>query len=115
MVNPGELKHRIDIQQEVQKTDAEENLVYDTYNNPDMETADFLSDVWVSMITTGGREFYAAQKLHAETSAVFKMRYQPGVTTKMWVMYGSRRFDILSVNNVNEKFEWLLLSCKEVV
>ena len=75
-----------------------------------------LTGLWASMITTGGREFYAAQKLNAETQAVFKLRYIAGITSLMRVKYGSRYFSIISPpNNVNEKFEHILLSCKEVV
>lgn len=87
----------------------------DTAGQPVMTPSNFYAGLWASMITTGGREFYAAQKLNAETTAVFKLRYQPSITTKMQVKYGSRNFNIMSVNNVDEKFEYLLLSCKEVI
>ena len=68
-----------------------------------------------SMITTGGRELYAAQKVNAETTAVFKMWYEPGIDAKMWIMYGSRKFNILAINNVDEQNQFLLISAKEVV
>ena len=74
-----------------------------------------LTGLWASMITTGGREFYAAQRLNAETTAVFKIRYITGITPLMRVKFGSRCFNIFNVNNVNEKSEYILLSCKEVV
>ena len=73
-----------------------------------------LTGLWAKMITTGGRELYAAQKINAETEVVFKLRYIAGITTKMFVKYGDRLFNILLVNNIDEKNEWLLLSCKEV-
>jgi SPP1 family predicted phage head-tail adaptor len=74
-----------------------------------------LTGLFASMITTGGREFYAAQKMNAETAAVFKLRYIEGITNLMRVKYGTRYFDILNANNVNEKFEYLLISAKEVI
>lgn len=74
-----------------------------------------LTSLWASGISTGGREYYAAQKLNAEVTMVFKIRYQTGITPLMRVKYGSRYFQILSVNNVNEKNEFVLISCKEVL
>jgi SPP1 family predicted phage head-tail adaptor len=31
--------------------------------------------IWAEAITTGGREFYAAQKLYAEMTVLFRVRY----------------------------------------
>lgn len=87
----------------------------DDYGQIIKAPVDLYTGLWASMVTTGGGEFYAAQKLNAETSALFKLRYQPGITSKMKVIYGNRTFEILNVNNVNEKFEWIHLSCKEVI
>lgn len=97
--------------------DIQQNTpTYNSYNEPIESWVGVtgLTSLWASMITTGGREYYAAQKLNAETSAVFKLGYVTGITTTMRVKYGSRYFDILNVNNKDEKFEYLLLSCKEV-
>ena len=66
-------------------------------------------------ITTSGREFYAAQKLNAETSAVFKLWYEPGIDVKMRIKQGDKYFNILSLNNVNEQNQFLLISAKEVI
>jgi SPP1 family predicted phage head-tail adaptor len=104
---------QIDIQAETPTVPA----TYDSYNNEIKPWSNVtgLTGLWASMITTGGRELYAAQKVHAETSVVFKLRHVTGITTLMQVKYGSRLFNIINVNNVNEKNEYLLLSCKEVV
>jgi len=73
-----------------------------------------VATVWAAVITTGGGEFYAAQRLNAETSVLFKIRYR-AVDTTMRIKYGDRFFDILSINDVDAKHEELQLSCKEVV
>lgn len=86
----------------------------DSFGQPNGTPAKYLTAP-AGMITTGGRELYAAQKVHAETSAVFKMWYEPGITEKMWIMYGTRRFEILSINNVDEQNQFLLISGKEAV
>jgi SPP1 family predicted phage head-tail adaptor len=71
--------------------------------------------VWAGIITTGGKEFYAAQRLHAETTAVIKIRYRTGLLPTMRIKYGERYFDILSINDVDEDHREMLISCREVV
>lgn len=89
----------------------------DSYGQPIESWADVsgLTGIYCSMITTGGKEYYAAQKLYAEVTAVFKLRYITGITVQHRVQYGTRNFHILSVNNVNEHDEFILLYCKEVI
>jgi SPP1 family predicted phage head-tail adaptor len=102
----GELNRRITLQIET--------ITYDTVNEP-IETWTDFATVWASIITTGGREFYAAQKLNAETSAVFKIRYNPMVNPRMRISWGNRIFEIISVNDVDARHEELQISAKEVV
>lgn len=71
--------------------------------------------VWAEVVTTGGKEFYAAQKKNAETSAVFKVRYTLAVNERMQIKYGNRAFEIISLNDVDGKHEELRISAKEVV
>lgn len=73
---------------------------------------------WVEMITSGGGEFYAAQKLNAETKAVFKMRYRAaldvaGATELYRIVVGTRIYQILNIAPVGRKNE-MLISTKEV-
>ena len=102
----GKLNRRISIQSKVITADADgyPTETWTTVNSP-----------MANIITTGGKEFYAAQKLNAETSCLFCIRYQTGVTVKNRVLYGTRTFDILSVNNVNEANVELQISAKELV
>jgi len=86
-----------------------------SFNEPIESWADTLTDIWAGFITTGGREFYAAQKLNAETTAVISLWYVSGITTLNRVKYGTRYFEILHVNNVGEMNNELLLTVKEVV
>lgn len=74
-----------------------------------------LVTVWAAVITTGGGEFYAAQKVNAETQCLFKVRYRTDITTKMRVKYGTRYFEILALNDVNAMRTELQISTKEVV
>jgi len=89
-------------------------VVQDTYGQPIESWVD-IAAVWANIITSGGREFYAAQKMNAETTAVIKMRYRAGMHTRFRIKYGNRYFEILSIADPEEHHESLLLSCKEVV
>ena len=60
-------------------------------------------------------EFYAAQKLNASTTAVFRTRYVVDIKTTDRIKYGDRIFEILFINDVSEKHIELLISAKEVV
>jgi SPP1 family predicted phage head-tail adaptor len=106
MICAEELNRRVTIQS---KSGSQ-----DSYGQPGETWSDIVT-VSASIITTGGREFYAAQKLNAEISAVIKIRYRTGLDVKMRVKYGERYFSILSIADPEERHEELLLSCKEVV
>lgn len=89
-------------------------VTYNSYNEPIEAWSDNAS-VWAGIVTSGGGEFYAAQKLNAETSAVFKIRYTDDFTTLDRIKYGSRYFQILALNDVDARHEELRISAKEVV
>jgi SPP1 family predicted phage head-tail adaptor len=106
-MNPGNFRTLIMVQKKY--------LTYNTYNEPIEIWKDSI-ELWADVITTGGSEFYAAQKLNAATTAVFRTRYVPGIEVIDRIKYGNRIFEILPpVNDVNEKHIELLISAKEVV
>jgi len=106
MINARELNRQITFQTE--------SGTADTYGATGGTWTD-TSTVWAGVITTGGREFYAAQKLNAETTAVFKIRYKAGLLPTMRIKYGTRYFNILNINDVDEGRREMLITCKEVV
>ena len=89
-------------------------VTYNSYNEPIESWAD-TATVWAGIINSGGGEFYAAQKLNADTQAVISIRFYSGLTTLNRIKYGSRIFEILHVNDVNERHREMLLAVKEVV
>ena len=105
-MDPGKLNRKIEIQS---KTPT-----YNSLHEPIYVWATTLS-VWAGIITTGGREFYAAQKVNALTEAVFKIRYNNKVTVKDRIEYNGRIFEILSVNDINEAHIEIQISAKELI
>jgi SPP1 family predicted phage head-tail adaptor len=106
MISAGDLTKRITIQVNTPVRQADGSRL-PVWTN--------LKPVWSRFITEGGKEFYAAQKLNAEVTAVIQIRYFPGLTTKHRILYRTRVFDILFHNNVGERNEEYLISAKEVV
>ena len=89
-------------------------VTYNSYNEP-IEAWTTVRGVWAEVISTGGGEFYAAQKVNAQTSVIFKIRYATDITVKNRILYNSRLWEILSINDVNGGRTELQISCKEVV
>lgn len=105
-MNPGNFRTRIMVQKKY--------LTYNSYNEP-VESWKDLFELWSDVINTGGGEFYAAQKLNAMTTAVFRTRYVSSISTLDRIKYSNRIFEILFINDVSEKHVELLISAKEVV
>ena len=104
MINAGELNKRITLQAPTvtRGGDGAEIIVY----------AD-IATVWASYLVQGGREFYSAQKINAETTAVFKIRYRANLDTRYRVYYNKRYFYILFIDDSIPGE--LKLACKEVI
>jgi SPP1 family predicted phage head-tail adaptor len=102
----GKLRHRIIFQTKT--------ISYDSYNEP-LETWTDSFTVWAEVVNSSGKELYYAQKVCAETSIVFKVRYNPEITGIMRVIYNNCIFDILSVIDSNGAKKELQIAAKEVV
>lgn len=73
--------------------------------------SDFRTKVRAEKITSGGREFYAAQKLNADVQVVFRVRYVAGITTKMRVLHEGVEYDILRAADPDGMGRELHISC----
>lgn len=62
-----------------------------------------------------GEEITNAEHQQAIATRKITMRHYAGLTTRNILRFGSRRFDILGIDNVEERNEWHVLKCKEVV
>jgi SPP1 family predicted phage head-tail adaptor len=105
-INPGEFRHVIQFQEQ-----SEEQNSYGENN-----------DNWVDVMKTragiypmSGKEFFAAETVSSEVSHKVNMRYLPGITPDMRILFGDRIFSIISVINFQEKNIELQLLCKEVI
>lgn len=101
----GDLNQRITLQNR--------DIVPPIFENPDF-TEDFTADdeVWASIQTVHGKTFFDGvnQRDVNLTHEIF-IRYDATVTAETWILYDSRRFDIITVEDLDEQHEFMRLLC----
>jgi SPP1 family predicted phage head-tail adaptor len=95
----------------------------DGFGGPVTSDATPFATVWASIEAVSGKELYSAQQMTAQVTHLVTIRWVPGVKSKMDVWFtdliGSpaapltRQFQILDVQNPDEKQHVLLLYCIE--
>jgi SPP1 family predicted phage head-tail adaptor len=71
------------------------------------------ADWWCELVQVSGGEVYKGRAVDAQATSVARGRYVAGVTRAMYIVMGSRTFDILNVNDVDERHRELMLDLKE--
>lgn len=99
----GRLRHRIEIQNYEMTQDDWGGVIY---------AWSHWAHVWASVEPLQGREFFAAQALQSQTTVRIRMRYRPGVTSQMRVLFDGRIYDIESVIEPQSRRHALQLMCK---
>lgn len=75
---------------------------------------DDFATVWANIRPLRGREYFEAAAVNAETTVKMLIRYRPGITPDMRVVYNGRIYNIQAVIDVYEGRRQLELMCKEV-
>ena len=70
---------------------------------------------WANVEPTTGREYVEMQKIRAETTYKVQMRFIPGITHDMYLLFNGRKLEIESILNVGERNKELTLICVEVM
>ena len=90
----GKIRHRITIEQVAESQDIDGSV---------LESWSEFATAQAAIEPISGREYFAAQSTQADVTHRIAVRYQPGITVKMRVVYGEREFDIISVINIEER------------
>ena len=102
----GPLRHWVTIRTYTKSRDA---------YGAEVETwADF-ADTWASIEPLIGREYMAAKQISAEVSHKIRMRYIAGLLPTMKIAWGSREFEIVSILNVAERNNEIVIMATEDV
>lgn len=102
----GWLNKRVTIEQ-VSRTQNEYGETVETWSK--------LRDVWASIEPLRGEEYIASKTMQAGVDHRIRMRYQPDLTPKHRIKYGSRIFEIESVIHVREAKVETQAMCREKV
>ena len=104
-VHTAALRHRVTLQSRAAGQDAAGQQL-DTW-------VDTLA-CWAEITRLGGRELIAAQAVAAEATHQVRMRYAPGLTAAMRIVYGSRIFAIAAPpDDVAERHREILILATE--
>lgn len=76
-------------------------------------TEAFSSDatVWSMVETKMGVEIFNGTSLKGVATHYFYIRYRADLTAESWLKFNSKYYDILDVQNLDERNEFLLLRC----
>ena len=110
MIDPGKMRHRISFRQF--------NGARGRRGDPlDRDDANWepVATVWAAIDPVSGREFYEAGQSQSEVTHKIRCRYRGGLKNEMRIFYGTRRFEIASIIDWEERHESLLIMAKELV
>lgn len=100
------MHHKIIIQSKI--------ITQDEELNPIEAWVDFATP-WVEALSQNSREYYRLATINSEIEKAFKIRYMDGITPHMRAIFKSKTFEIIGIENVEERNKEILLSAKAVV
>lgn len=105
MIDAGEFDRRIAIQAKGSGVDAE--------GGPVNTWPTTVCNTWARFGAPGWRSARLAGSLQAEIAHEITIRYRPGLTAAMRVVYAGRNFEIKAITDEGEAHEALVLHCGE--
>lgn len=105
-MNPGKLNKRIEF---IYKGPGEDEDGY-----PIEEDWITYRKCWANIRGLKGREFYQAAAVQAQDDKVFTCRYFEGLTPKMHIKYKDKKYNIKSINNLDERNKFYIIHASEV-
>jgi len=119
MTIAARLRHRVQIQERIEVQDSETGDVSFTWApislslSTSTSSSEAASSVPAEVLTGAGREFSGAGTKQSETDARINMRWFPGLTTAMRIVWQSQNYDITSIEtDITGRREYRL-RCKE--
>jgi SPP1 family predicted phage head-tail adaptor len=67
---------------------------------------------WAGVETVAGKTFFdSVNQVDQTITHYWYIRYDATVTSQTWILYDSRRFDILATEDLDERHEFMRLIC----
>ncbi len=83
-------------------------------NTGSIETIETFTDVvevWAAIETTRGSQLWDGVEVSNPFTHKIYIRYRDDIDYEKWVEYEDEKYDIVDVENLEQKNEWLLLMC----
>ena len=77
------------------------------------ENFDVKTKVFAAVITKTGKTIFDDSNIERNVTHEIIIRYIDGITVEAWIDINDKRFDLIRVENINEKNRWLKLSCSK--
>lgn len=103
--NPGELRTRVSLQRRVTTINASGFPV------PDWEE---VASAWARWINLHGSEAWTAESQGIQEGATVLLRYRADIDESWVVVKGGKRFEIISLDNIQERGEYIELKVKRM-
>lgn len=84
---------------------------------PDGESVDYQEafsspvTIWAMVETINGQTIFDDSNIERVVSHRFTTRFIPELTFEKWLDFGNNRYDILGVENQNERNQFMILKC----
>ena len=105
VTNPGEMHTRISLQERVTAA-GDGGFIQQSWST--------IASVWARWTNVHGSEVWAAQSVQAQQPATVLIRYRAGLDTTCAVLMGSERFEIVSIDDIQERHEYLELKVQRM-
>lgn len=103
-IKSGDMRHRITLQT-LSTVTGDGGQKTDTWNNTAV--------VWAGVKTKGHNPIERADKLEFITTTIFTTRYSSSYLPCRRIVFGSRTFNVVRVNNIDEKDRVIEFTCTE--
>lgn len=104
-MNIGNMRHRITFQRPVTEKD-----ILGGYTGEWVDVA----TTWAQISPISGKEYFNQVRETIVSHRIY-CRYRGGITPRMRIIFGERKFRILSVINWEERNQGLTIMCEELV
>lgn len=105
MSNIGRLRHRVQIQSYSEVQDSTHGTI---------KTWTTLYTVFAEIVPVKGYTTFDTQQINEAVTHKITIRWQPYITSELWLLKDSRRFRIRNIRNLLERNRFLEMLCEEV-
>lgn len=103
--NPGDLRTSVKVQKRAITADA---------GGFQVEAWTDVATVWADWVNVHGSEAWTVQSIQAAAAATVKIRYRSDVDRTCVLLKGSERWEIVSMDDVRERHEYLELKVQRM-